>query len=360
MRLLPALFLLATALPVSARRDPSLCGTHPFKRQEEMFLHRQAARRHARVRLLVAAGAGVRDAGHIVVMEDRDGVAARRNEFDLDQRTLSFLPTAAGAARYRYQVGEPSYDDAAAQAGEPIAALGDDDTRAFPLAFSFPFFGAAYSEIFVNSDGNLTFGEGDRASLEQGFGRMAAGPPRIAVLFDDLDPSKAGSSGSVRVMSEPARFVVSWDRVPLYSDFGAGARQTFQVRLYPDGRVEIAYAHITAGSAIVGIAPGILKAPITAVSFLADPSAEYSGMVAERFSSQIEIDIQAAAQKFYQTHEDAYDYLVFYNNSGIAADTNGSVSWGFTFRNHRSGYGDAAVDIGAQFGSPARLQAVRN
>jgi uncharacterized protein (TIGR03437 family) len=324
-----------------------------------MFLHRQAARRHARVRPL-AGGAGVRDAGNIVVMEDRDGVAARRNEFNLEQRSLSFVPTAAGATRYRYQVGEPTYDDAAAQSGEPITALGDDDTRTFPLPFSFPFFGAVYAEIFVNSDGNLTFGEGDGASLDQGFGRMAAGPPRIAGLFDDLDPSKAGSSGSVRVLSQPARFVVSWDHVPLYSDFGAGARQTFQVRLYPDGRIEIAYAQITAGSAVVGIAPGILKAPITAVSFLADPSAEYSGMVAERFSSQIEIDIQAAAQKFYQTHEDAYDYLAFYNNSGIAADTNGSVSWEFTLRNHRRGYGDAAVDIGAQFGSSGRLQAVLN
>ena len=42
----------------------------------------------------------------------------------------------------------------------------------------------------MNSDGNLTFGAAEFASSERSLGRLTAGPPRIAPLFDDLDPSK--------------------------------------------------------------------------------------------------------------------------------------------------------------------------
>jgi uncharacterized protein (TIGR03437 family) len=291
--------------------------------------------------------------GNIAVLDAGGGVVITRNQFDLDRRTLSFLPTGAG---YSYQLGDPSYDADAAAAGATLT-LADDDTRAVPLPFAFPFFGAAYQQIFVNSDGNLTFSSGDSASTDRSLGRMAGGGPRLGPLFTDLDPSRAGSAGGVRVLAEDARFVVSWDHVPEYSDFSTGLRQTFQVRLYPDGRIEYAYNGISASTAVVGIAPGALRGPNNVLSFLTDPSGIYTSLVAERFSDTVDIDIEAAAQKFYQTHDDAYDYLVFYNNMGIPAGPS-AVSWESTVRNHRSGYGDAQVEVGAEFGSHRRLQAV--
>jgi len=66
-----------------------------------------------------------------------------------------------------------------------------------------------------------------------------------------------------------------------------------------------------------------------------------------------------AAQKFYETHDDAYDYLIIYNDLGVAAAP-GAIAYEVTVRNHRSGYGDRQVDVGAEFGSPSRLQAVLN
>ena len=45
----------------------------------------------------------------------------------------------------------------------------------------------------------------------------------------------------------------------------------------------------------------------------------YSAAVAERFGSTLDIDIVTVAQRFYQTHEDAYDYLVIFNNMDIPA-----------------------------------------
>ena len=131
----------------------------------------------------------------------------------------------------------------------------------------------------------------------------------------DLDRSRTPMACACWL--EPARFVVSWVAVPAYQDFGFGQSQTFQIRLYPDGRIEFAYGGVTTDSAVVGISPGGLQGATTVVSFATGVSGEYSSTVAERFGRTQEVDLASAAQKFYQTHDDAYDYLVIYNNLGI-------------------------------------------
>src|SRR5437879_3980692 len=143
-----AVSALGFACPLFARLEPAICGTHPLKLKEEMFLHRQAVRKRPVARSAVAPAP---------------------------------------------------------------------------------------------------------PSVTQDIGRLAGGAPRIGVLLADLDPSRTAGLGGVRVRPEAARLVVSWDRVPLYSDFGTGARQTFQVRLYPDGRIEFAYNGISLDSGVVGI-----------------------------------------------------------------------------------------------------------
>ena len=79
----------------------------------------------------------------------------------------------------------------------------------------------------------------------------------------------------------------------------------------------------------------------------------------ERFGDTQAIDIVAAAQKFYETHEDAYDYLVIYNNMGIAAGA-GALAFESTVRSSATGYGVPTGDDGAQYGSAARLRSVMN
>src|SRR5205085_9717323 len=106
----------------------------------------------------------------------------------------------------RFTVLGGVFDPAAVSAGAPLAALDDDDSRLVPLPFSFPFFGNTYREVYVNSDGNLTFTAADNASTDRSLGRMTAGPPRISPLFDDLNP--AAPAGGVRVLGHPGRGVV--------------------------------------------------------------------------------------------------------------------------------------------------------
>ncbi len=365
MRKLALLLLtLLVGFPGTARQIPTTCGTRPGAWREERFLHRQVRRARALrqaqtgVRAAQQAAAAVRTVGNIALLDDGDGVVSRRNAFNLDHRTVAFLPSDGAATRYRYQAGVASYDDGAALAGT-LAPLTDDDSRLVALPFPFPFFGAVYHSVYINSDGNLTFGAGDAAFTERSLGRMTAGPPRIAPLFDDLDPT--ASPSGVRMLAEPGRLVVSWVRVPEWMQFGRGAEQTFQVRLYPEGRIEFAYAGARPSGAVVGIAPGGAQGSAALVSFTADPSGEYAGAVAERFGgSTPEIDITSAAQRFYAGHEDAYDYLVIFNNLGVPAGSGGVLAYEVTVRNSGTGFGDQMVDMGREYGSRARLQAVMN
>ena len=347
--------------PAFARHDVSFCGTTRETPNETLFLHRQAVRARA-ARLLKPMAAATpsanRDIGNIAIIEDGNGVVERMNQFNLDNSTLTFTPSAPNAAQYRYSVAQQGYDPAAASQGTPLAALDDDDTRLVSLPFAFPFFGVNYNQVYVNSDGNLTFTVGDFASTDRSLGRMTAGPPRISPLFDDLNPAQ--TAGGVRVLADSTRLVVSWVNVPEYAQSGTGLLQTFQVTLYPDGRVQFSYAAgISPSSAVVGIAPGNLQGSTTLVDFSTDPSGNYSAAVAERFGNTLAIDIVTVAQQFYQTHEDAYDYLVIYNNEGIQSMP-GAVAYESTVRSSGTGYGYPVQDAGQQYGSASRLQSVIN
>jgi uncharacterized protein (TIGR03437 family) len=350
--------LLALFTALQAKQPPAECGPDVGRRQEEGFLHARNAALRARRGLSHAidreATAGNVDIGQIAVIDDSGGVIGRRNLFDLDRTTLSFTPVASGG--YTLTIGGDTFDATAAAGGTILAGLGDDDTRSVNLPFAFPFYSASYSKLFVNSNGNVTFGSGDTDSSGS-FGHFAAGPPRISPLFTDLDPSQ--SSDGVHVLAEAARVVITFASVPLYNSgaFGFPPIENFQIRLFPDGRIEIAYRGAAPPAAVVGITPGRLQ-PVGLVNLSSSPGA-FTGGIAESFSQQDAVDVFAAAQKFYQTHDDAYDYLVFYNSEGVAAGP-GVVAFEITARSTGLGFGDTNLDDGADYGSKSRLKSVLN
>ena len=128
---------------------------------------------------------------------------------------------------------------------------------------------------------------------------------------------------------------------------------------YVDGSIQFSYSGVTPTSAVVGIAPGSAAPGTSMVSFHNDTSAEYAAAVAERFGGTQEIDIVTVAQRFYETHDDAYDYLVIYNNVHVAAMT-GALAYESTVRSSATGYSVPLADYGPQYGSAARLRSVMN
>jgi len=361
-----ALAWLGGAGPVTGRQTPEICGTYPDRVKVELALHRKAERLRSRgARAIGRHSAGTssaprpasRDVGDIAVLEGSPEIVVRPNPFDLAGQTLRFQPVSAGATQYRFELTAGGYDAAVASAGHTIELFADDDTRLINLPFAFPFFGASYTSLYVNSDGNLTFGRPDTETSPRSLGRAVSGPPRIAPLFADLDPSRA--QGGVSVFLAVDRVAVSWVRVPEYRESGTGPFQTFQVRLYPTGLVEFAYQEVSVSGAVVGMAPGGRKGGTEVVSFSAGSGGPYGGAVMERFGQEQEIDLVGAAQAFYQSHEDAYDYLVIFNDLNLPASS-GAVAFQITVRNHRTGTGQDVIDVGAEFGSPRRLQAILN
>ncbi|QOY90082.1 hypothetical protein [Paludibaculum fermentans] len=347
---------LLLALPAGARTGPVTCATEHGNWLEKQNLHRVSSRNRKALNLRRAA-AFQQDYGDIAVMDDSDGVIASRNPFNLQGKTLEFIPLIGSSSPYGFAVRAAEYDAAAASAGQVLSGLGDDDAIAVDLPIAVPFYGTQRDRIYVHSDGNVTMEQPEAASAARSLGRLSSGPPRLAPLFDDLDPTQANCD--VRVWTGSDHVVVTWRNVPEYSDYGTGARQTFQLALWTNGHITFTYQQVAANDVVTGISPGYLAGETEVVSFLNDTSTFYGATVAERFGTTLDIDIVRVAQRFYETHEDAYDYLAIFNTSGIAAAA-GALAYETTVRSLRQGIGDTPVWAGDSYGSAHRLQAVLN
>ncbi len=300
------------------------------------------------------------DAGDIAVVDDGDGVGLPAFLFDLEGRTVSIEPVDLAARGYLYQARDGGYDANAAATGD-FLTLGDDDSLAIPLPFTFPFFGLAYDAVYLNSDGNLTFNEGDSASTARDPARAVSGPPRICPFFFDLDPSRPGAA--IRVASSARKWTATWINVPEWTSAGFGGRlQNFQVSLFPDGRIEFAYRDITLDLGIVGIASAENLQQSRLVDF-SEPAAEPLTAAFVELFSPPDIDLSLLAQKFYLAHQDAYDVLVVFHDYEIPVET-GAFAFFRGIRNFIQGIGPAPLgfldqnlfDFGDIFGSPTRLQ----
>lgn len=135
--------------------------------------------------------------------------------------------------------------------------LGDDQlATGLQLGFPFPVPGSSVgttSTIDVDSNGwiGLISGRFTQSSYTETVGSLLSDPERLAVLWDDLNPS---SSGAVYADARPGRFVVTWDNVP---EFRSSGSNTVQAQLFANGDIVLHYAAgNTATDALVGYSPG--------------------------------------------------------------------------------------------------------
>jgi hypothetical protein len=343
---LAAVFALAPAPPRAAaasRQGPQAwCATSRAGARDAVWAHReQEARRGPAV---LSARDTTSQVGDIAVLTDEGDLALAHNILDLQGAGLRFTPTGGGYSVSRMDL--PLFPDT----GNPIS-FGDDDTKAQTLPFAFSFFGHSYTDVHVNSDGNLTFGQGDQASTDRNLGRLLSGPPRLAPLLADLDPS---SGGSVAVRSGADRVSVTWTAVP---QFDKSDKNTFQVSLYPDGHVEFVYAtEVSSGieEGVVGLGPGAEQAGFTPVDMSAAAGASGGGALAESFRAQDGLDAVAVARKFYRSFGDNYEQLVVFTSRRLVP--RGVFSYEQTVQNNSAGIGDRLYNHSAEYGSAGRLE----
>jgi len=333
-------------------------GTYRGRVITERFLHQQAARTQPETAALRSTHPVLQDQGDIAIVDGGGGVVVRPNGNDVEGRTLRFTP---GGEGYSGAAEAVVFDQAAREAGIPLA-LDDDDAVRVDLPFDFPFFDQSYSSVFVHSDGVVTFEGSDVSSADRSLARAASGPPRLAPMFADLDPSRVAAR--VRAFLAADRAVITWDGVPEYSSAAIGLRQTFQVEFRADGSVAFHYLTANLRTMVTGVFRGRLAAEVTPVDLSSGFGASAAGGFAESFQFSTSLDCFAAAQAFYLTHDDSYDFLLFFNSFGLSAGP-GSFAFEVNVRNDIQGIGDLlsrspVFDFGREFGSPRRLASFIN
>ena len=339
--------LAASAAGVSARaRSPKADGLGQDVRDPREFLALHLLPREGGVSARTDVAAAARS-GDLAILSDDGSLEVAPNPFDLRGVGLRFAPTAEGG----YDVQRASASFRATLGAR--ATLADDDTTEKTLGFAFPFYGAARSSAFVNSDGNLTFGAGDVATSARSLGRFLAGAPRVAPFFADLDPAAGG--GAVFVDAAPEAFTVTWCAVPDFDDTG---KVTAQASLLPDGAVEVRIDESTTlQDAVVGLSPGSTS-QLTSVdlSAVSGTAAGGSAAVGERFAAEASLDLVSASRLFYSEFPDAYDQLVFWSDTRVA--DSGTFAYETTVQNAIAGIGQDVVALASQYDSAGRLASV--
>jgi len=329
-----------------------------------LFDHEMHMRELAK-RKMAPLHAAQQDIGEIAVIED-DGTLlmdAVDNQFDLDGSSVELSPR--GPAAYDVACTPFAFDSTL---GTPVE-LGDDTCTYVPFTggFTFTFYGTTYTGVYICSNGCLTFEEEEDVYFERSVAEFLYEEPRVGVFYNDIDPTR---KGAVTYRQEADAFTVTWDDV---SEYTAGAdlnSNTFQIRLDSSGTIVFSYNGMDATDSIVGLTPGG-ETPFSTLDYDADcPVSPDGPALLERFEtanpSGPRVDIVLLGRRFYETHNDTFDYLVLFTDFDVVLGD--AFAYAVTVKNEVLGLGDILpgnegddlFDNTATFGSAGRLKSFLN
>ncbi len=193
-----------------------------------------------------------------------DDVQSRVAAVFSDERIVTIVPEGAtsgdvrvetagerGADRVNFTIIPPPpstpafFEDATGQAVTDFTpCLGrnslDDGFATFTLPFPFPFYGREQAEMFVSTNGLISFGQPTPCDNNGNTADFVTAD-KIVVLGFDLSP---GDGGQVLVnVADPSQVVVTWSEVAL---FGLDeTSNTLQAVLFPDGRIRMNYGYLS-------------------------------------------------------------------------------------------------------------------
>ncbi len=335
------------------------CGTHPNGLEISLAKHRLRKRQLER-EFVAATAAGlvpvvasptVRNEADLAVIIDDGSIISSENLFDMANRGLRFKRVKKIEGVKAQKLGAGAYQTMLGQKLD----LGDDDAVEveFPGTVRFPFYGVRYESVWVHSDGNLSFVEPDAASTSRSLGRFLGGPPRIAPLFNDLNPETAVGQGGVYARQLGRKLQITWFEVP---EFGTGNLNTFQVILFPKGKITFVWKRVDADTGVVGVSPGG-QAGLDLVDVSKEPPLPATVFaVAEDFSDSEQIDEASIAQTFLRHFKDQYSHIVTFLDFGFALLGGGAIAFELTVKNPTRGIGQSVYDSSGSFGSKGVLE----
>lgn len=175
------------------------------------------------------------------------------NYNDMSNRTLTFRPD--GSCSYYALCSNPATAFPVDANGRTIVSLGDDDYIAVPLLHGahINFYGESYDTFYIGSNGYITFRSGDYRHSENLTDHFDL--PRIAGLFDDLDPS---ADGTISYKQLYDRVVVTFENVP---EFSSSRLSSFQIEMRFNGKLRITWLNIDAPDGLIGLSDGYGLSP---------------------------------------------------------------------------------------------------
>jgi hypothetical protein len=184
----------------------------------------------------------------------------RGNPPDVQGFAITFTPDASDPQGYswsraRLPGGRLTFTPGTGSTTRTLS-LPDDNFETYELAHmrGFTFYGVEYGNLFVGSNGYITFGEGSAANRTNQETFFAL--PGIYALLGDLNPA---ARGTVTLDELVDRLVVTFQDVPIFTrppDPGAGGND-FQMILNSDGSIQLGYQSIAITDAMLGIGNGI-------------------------------------------------------------------------------------------------------
>ncbi|HEX5054850.1 MAG TPA: nidogen-like domain-containing protein [Planctomycetota bacterium] len=105
-----------------------------------------------------------------------------------------------------------------ANPADPCQFNDDDSSGSIPLQFPFNLFGTIYNDVYINNNGNISFGSPFATFTASGF--PVNGFPMVAPFWGDVDSGSTinNNGGTVWFRSEAHRFIVIWDHVGYYNE----------------------------------------------------------------------------------------------------------------------------------------------
>lgn len=169
--------------------------------------------------------------------------------------TVTLTATSGNVSYYRSRIIsiQPNYDVSGDNyawidtSGMSSVSLTDNsNSTAVRIPFSFPFYGRNYGNVYIGSNGVMTFGSTLGAYF---YGPAAIPTPRhpnaaIYAYWDDLNPELGGS---IRYGNTSEGFVISYEGVPLKAD--PQTTLSFQVVLKSNGIIKMQYADVKSTTA---------------------------------------------------------------------------------------------------------------
>lgn len=132
----------------------------------------------------------------------------------------------------------------------------DDSFLSVPFAsgFQFSFYGSSYTNVFLNTNGGMTFGAGD-GDFDVAADDVVA--PGIAVLWGDMDAGETVSAGRANQMTYEAcedRFIVRYTQFQDNDD--DTWHNTATATLEANGKITVQYGTVLSQDILVGVFDG--------------------------------------------------------------------------------------------------------